>query len=425
MRYLWIDRYCIDQFDATEKQVQINNMDSVYSGSTLTVIAPDRNAESGLPGVKSRPRNASFVVRIGDTCVMTMPPFPRWQISRSTWRTRAWTYQEGIFSHSCLVFLEDQVYFECNHMACLESLQEQFDVHRNINDKIIYPRLSPSFQSIQLPPGPFAQGDWMNTYYDLLEQYGSMVDIYFTKSLTFQGDALNAFAGIGRCFANNVWGLPQICGVPLLGRQSPQVTDLSRTRLNLFISSLIWTSTLYLQQRRPGFPSWSWAGWSGDRASRFRTKVDRPALETFRAVCRNVMFEYPDGRVVALDDIPANDPQIMLLEARPLKLPATSNYFPPRSSFDFQPFEAWETSHADQVQTSVENINNGKWNVFLYGECMENLPFGQYTDYWCAIIVEKTGHYATTVGSLMIDKEANEGLRKEIFESRYEQFRLR
>jgi Heterokaryon incompatibility protein (HET) len=51
-RYLWVDRYCIDQCDAEEKHSQIKAMDLIYEGAFATVIAASTDgSEAGLPGV--------------------------------------------------------------------------------------------------------------------------------------------------------------------------------------------------------------------------------------------------------------------------------------------------------------------------------------------------------------------------------------
>jgi Heterokaryon incompatibility protein (HET) len=38
-RYLWVDKYCIDQKNLTDKHRQIKNMDSVYERALATIVA--------------------------------------------------------------------------------------------------------------------------------------------------------------------------------------------------------------------------------------------------------------------------------------------------------------------------------------------------------------------------------------------------
>lgn len=56
-RYLWVDKFCIDQTDENAKLEQIRHMDSVYECAELTIIAAaGADGSNGLPGVASRPR---------------------------------------------------------------------------------------------------------------------------------------------------------------------------------------------------------------------------------------------------------------------------------------------------------------------------------------------------------------------------------
>lgn len=51
-RYIWIDKYCINQHDAAVQMKQIENMDLVYMSAELTIIAASGNDERhGLSGV--------------------------------------------------------------------------------------------------------------------------------------------------------------------------------------------------------------------------------------------------------------------------------------------------------------------------------------------------------------------------------------
>jgi hypothetical protein len=38
-RYLWVDRYCIDQKNGAEKQYQFSRMGDIYAGSQITIFA--------------------------------------------------------------------------------------------------------------------------------------------------------------------------------------------------------------------------------------------------------------------------------------------------------------------------------------------------------------------------------------------------
>jgi hypothetical protein len=51
MRYLWVDRYCINQDDPEEKHGAIRNKDSIYRNAFVTTIAAaGSGSDYGLQG---------------------------------------------------------------------------------------------------------------------------------------------------------------------------------------------------------------------------------------------------------------------------------------------------------------------------------------------------------------------------------------
>ena len=112
-RYLWIDKFCIDQRNPKVKHAQIQQMDAIYGGSELTIIAAaGQDEDYGLPGVSLRQRTAPLPADIGEFQVSWFKD-PHGSIRRSKWNTSGWTYQETLLSCRRLVFLDDQAYFEC------------------------------------------------------------------------------------------------------------------------------------------------------------------------------------------------------------------------------------------------------------------------------------------------------------------------
>lgn len=112
-RYLWIDRYCIQQ-DEEEKMRQIQQMDLIYQLAEVVIIAAfGHDPTSGLPGVRKTPRVYQPRATIGSHVLASTMRRPGLVIASSTWTTRAWTYQEALLARRRLVFMEEQVYFEC------------------------------------------------------------------------------------------------------------------------------------------------------------------------------------------------------------------------------------------------------------------------------------------------------------------------
>ena len=77
-------------------------------------------------------------------------------------------------------------------------------------------------------------------------QYKAAVELYTRRFLTKPSDILKAFEGVERVLQSRM-GTSMHFGLPL----------------GLLDAALLWESPQRLR-RRPGFPSWSWAGWSGE-----------------------------------------------------------------------------------------------------------------------------------------------------------------
>lgn len=95
-RFLWVDRYCINQDNAEEMHI-------IYEDAGITIIAgAGEGPEFGLPGV-STPRHPQSKVQVGDYMLVSTLDL-RSDIAKSKWNTRAWTYQEALLSRRRLVF---------------------------------------------------------------------------------------------------------------------------------------------------------------------------------------------------------------------------------------------------------------------------------------------------------------------------------
>jgi hypothetical protein len=97
-RYLWIDRYCINQERKEEVSEQVQKMNLIYQNAEVTIIASAREDPTyGLPGVGHRkrdPRTSTAYTKIGNHFLISAGLDPHRLIASSKWRTRAWTYQE-------------------------------------------------------------------------------------------------------------------------------------------------------------------------------------------------------------------------------------------------------------------------------------------------------------------------------------------
>lgn len=195
MRYLWVDRYCIDQSNAEEVHEQVSQMDSIYENAVITLVAAaGSDAESGLPGAGSTPREASPAVQIGKLQVAGTKPHPYWEIPQSRWATRGWTFQEEVVSRRRLVFTNSQVYFECSAMNCCETLKVDLDfTHRKTKlVKLAFMHSGlfggrPDFGAID---------ERVDNHWSGIKRAHNLIHEFTGRSLTFDSDSIKAFAGV-------------------------------------------------------------------------------------------------------------------------------------------------------------------------------------------------------------------------------------
>lgn len=297
-RYLWIDRYCINQQSEEEREAQIPAMDIIYQKAEVTIIAAAGSDPSyGLPGVgnKKREEHARTTChKVGrDFLITTESAYPLLSISNSIWKTRAWTYQEAILSRRRLVFADEEVYFECFGMHCSESHNfPLLDMHR---------------EDMQGFKHTFCQGKEVGMFpkgvgtTDLAILH--RIEEYSKLNLTYPEDVLRGISGILNSFRR--LGIRHYAGIPILPRR-PRKTQLEATEWTLtmgFLFSLLW-EIKSPSERRTGsgvaeFPSWSWAGWYGP----VEWKVALSWLPSFK-IDPNVQLnvELMDGRALKLEE---------------------------------------------------------------------------------------------------------------------------
>ena len=325
-RFLWVDKYCIDQENATEKQKQCGRMGAIYAGSQLTIFALGHDSNYGLPGVSSRPRFHWQLRRATSgryDFVSTMPD-PHLFIKQSTWSTRGWTYQEGLFSTRRLLFTDSQVYFECNGMNCVESFK--------CNLKVLHTQNGQRFRAYHRA-GKFVCGN-SNQYshlivsrskqnhrkVDTIRRFQYQIQQFSKTELTNKDDVLNAFAGIARFYAKTAAKIVSLAGI-MIPFPIANLRDSEPERLDHLSYALAWTHHIRSlgesncedpsnrsgsarerlpwtpldnpkPQRRKGFPSWSWAGWFGEVG----TRNDLPYCWTSDLSSVRIEFREKDSR---------------------------------------------------------------------------------------------------------------------------------
>ena len=217
-------------------------MSAIYSGAVATIVClSGASADAGLPGVSPTLRNSTAVYIAPGLSVIKRPNL---KLDKNEdeyiYVTRAWTFQEQLLSHRNIIFLEEQVYFQCNK----ELLSEDTYVHSSI-DRTYLPT---TLESVRLaselnkkrkkPYSPIEEFRW----------YEEFIPSYTAKQMGYPTDIINAFVGV-QTQLGKIFGWTFAEGLPL----------------QLFDIAILWTpiESVVRRNTEPPHPSWSWSGWVG------------------------------------------------------------------------------------------------------------------------------------------------------------------
>lgn len=272
-RFLWVDRYCIPQQDRQMRARQIQQMDDIYRGSSLTLIAcAGSDPHYGLPGV-SKPRARSPFLHIEGRGYLQMIPTVH-DIYSSSWASRAWTYQEAVLAQRRLFFTDQQVYFESNDLVESE-LTTLAPVVTRVLDPRIYSQVTSSTFSGEI--------------YECIQEYTR-------RTLSFPSDAMNALSGILTYYGRER-GIHHLWGVPYSHNTPASIDEPPRKRVITFEESLRWYAKNN-HSRREGFPSWSWVGWHDEVSWRSWRSDLKPTTAPFEQGPMSVEVELASGMLL-------------------------------------------------------------------------------------------------------------------------------
>ncbi|KAF7515991.1 hypothetical protein G7054_g14342 [Neopestalotiopsis clavispora] len=256
IRYLWVDRYCIDQDGTNDtKQRFIQSMDKIYSAAKVTIIdAAGNDALAGLTGVSETLRIISSKVVIDNRTVIPVNN-PHREISSSRWAKRGWTLQEGLLACRRLVFTNTRVYFQCTQSHCVEGLFGEF--HSTEEEEKGFDHTMPQVAMQAFPNSIIGSGLSSSSM-------GSVCNKFTSRDLKTDEDALNACLGIFSRFWTSTKPEYQYCGLPFQAKSNAA-----------FASSLLWRFKYGLpshdhfhenptKRRRAWGASWSWLAWRGN-----------------------------------------------------------------------------------------------------------------------------------------------------------------
>lgn len=102
IRYMWVDRYCIEQHHSADKLHQISQMANIYNRAVATLVALGSHDNVGLPGVTERPEPFHIFHMRRSRYTFVPAPGLQQSLQQSVWSTRGWTFQEAMLSRRCI-----------------------------------------------------------------------------------------------------------------------------------------------------------------------------------------------------------------------------------------------------------------------------------------------------------------------------------
>jgi hypothetical protein len=400
MRYLWVDKFCIDQRNASEKHEQISKMDMIYKGSEVTIIAAAGQDENHcLAGVGKMAYRYQPSVKVGSVVLTTTHGHPVHAVHNSKWSSRGWTYQEAVLARRRLVFTEKQVYFECESMNCCESVISPLPFLHTKNKK--------RFRNF-VRSGIFAGKDDLDPFGSFQrpnQTLGSVlihIEHYTKRDLSFESDSINALLGVLHLYQNSSPRIFHLYGLPF------SIDSVGSSNGSLS-AALAWHHTKIGAVRRPRFPAWSWAGWKGEVS--FALKWDS-LLKTNHRSLIEVFLESEDGIVVDINDFTRNGnllalsadgypilrlrayvlhPRALLDKIEHLGGDNTDNVF----SFRLKACTAWAylSSPSDNQILFREKIETREWECLVLSTSYSQIDL---------LIIEWDGLLALRVGALSL-----------------------
>jgi hypothetical protein len=245
LQYLWVDRYCINQFDEQDKDDQIHKMDLVYSNAQVTIIAAaGEDSNYGLAGVNGIPRKLQPTLNVKGRIITSTLPHPSYLLKDSKWATRGWTYQEGLLSRCRLIFTSHQFIYKCNNMHCEETVLKPLDAMHYLEKS----RFKES-----IPSGAFGREPLGRDQYRFMHY----VQEFCRREVSLAEDILNAMQAVFSAYEKSKQPVYQFMGVQILFPHDAYSNFyLEAVSGEAFLFGLTWYHPKP-GKRRPHFPSWS------------------------------------------------------------------------------------------------------------------------------------------------------------------------
>ncbi|KAG6327005.1 hypothetical protein ID866_12084, partial [Astraeus odoratus] len=250
-RYLWIDALCIIQDSQEDKAAQIHIMDLLYSKAVFTVFASSGDsARAGLSGLSGGTRAATQHVQVIQGLRLAIPlPSVLEAITKTTWSTRGWTFQELVLSRRRLFFTNDQVYFECIKDVWCEDIVAESKTMRYSSTPIRTTRI-----------GMFLRPNQSSSM--VLRDYANAVAQFSQRRLTQESDVVAAMTALTNAMAKGYD--PRGSDPKKSFRFGMWITQLDHSLLwQPFIGAACHPRRMVTDREHSRWPSWAWTGWKG------------------------------------------------------------------------------------------------------------------------------------------------------------------
>ncbi|KAF2871220.1 heterokaryon incompatibility protein-domain-containing protein [Massariosphaeria phaeospora] len=248
LRYLWVDRYCIEQYHSADKKYQINQMANIYNRAVATLCALGAHDNTGLPGI-SRKRIAftSFRIRGRSYSVSPDPGLLQKHLEESVWSTRGWTFQEALLSRRCIFFTDEQLFHVCRKSCQSEGISQSTP----LADLVLWGSFTNIFTMVLDNEVRWSTDDILR-FYDHAQHYQR-------RQFTLDTDALPAFKGFLSVAGNQSYYGVLVFDIDYAG--STGRLQPGPLKLWGFVHGLVWEVERYLlngDNLRSTVPSWSW-----------------------------------------------------------------------------------------------------------------------------------------------------------------------
>ncbi|KIW34165.1 uncharacterized protein PV07_00960 [Cladophialophora immunda] len=280
VEYLWVDLFCIDQQNAQDKAIQIENMGYIYSNAVVTIVAASGgNCNSGLSGLRGRfhseqppfRRQALEKVKGRNITTTLSADMSRMLGEKVAWSKRGWTFQEGMLSRRCLVFADEDAIMLCRNGSFRDSCNIGTAAGGDLGDKIAFPQDQKTTLNLYICSSVHWEAAFSMLY------YGHCVFQLTMRQFTRENDILNAFQGYLR-----------------IVQEASQMEFTFALPKQQILDGLCWVSLIPMEHSRLAeFPSWSWIAWRSSSLSSSSNTSNETEHEDEANACGMLRLFYP------------------------------------------------------------------------------------------------------------------------------------